>query len=205
MLLGKKDGGGGAPLLGEGFSFDEVTRGVASGEITRGRALKLAGAAVLSGALFTAGFASPAEARRRRNVCRHKPDLCKSQSQEALCKGSQSCACLTTTSGKKACEGLAREPCPQTDECNNNDDCPNNDVCVNVSGCCQSANNLCVPKRAYEDANAAEPASRAGRSFGPSGGRGCRRPSPSFVAFIHSNLLPTARDPDMFAAGRVHE
>ena len=47
----------------EEYSFDELARGLASGTLSRRRALKLVGAAFLGGALGIFGSAGHAEAR----------------------------------------------------------------------------------------------------------------------------------------------
>lgn len=82
------------------------------------------------------------------NVCKGKPDLCRSQSQKALCSNSDTCACLTTVGGKKVCVELAEEVCPVEDECNSAEDCKGqNNACVVVSDCCEGRKrNLCVKK-----------------------------------------------------------
>ena len=60
---------------GEGGAFDDLAVGLDSGAITRAKAIKLAGAALLSGALGVFAAADPAaatvdDARRRR--CRRR-------------------------------------------------------------------------------------------------------------------------------------
>ena len=50
----------------EHYPFDDLARGLASGELSRSRALKLIGAAVLGGALGFLSLPKRAEARRRR-------------------------------------------------------------------------------------------------------------------------------------------
>jgi hypothetical protein len=56
-------------------AFDELARGLSSEAISRGRALKLTGAAILGGALSVFALADDAEAankrRRRRRRCRN--------------------------------------------------------------------------------------------------------------------------------------
>jgi hypothetical protein len=70
----KRDEGGGLRLPEEleTSSFDEVSAVLAEGTITRGRAIKLAGAALLAGSGMMALFQSPAEARRRKRRRRRK-------------------------------------------------------------------------------------------------------------------------------------
>ncbi len=55
-------------------SFDELARGLASGNISRGQAIRWAGYSVLGAALSSVGFADTAEAltRRQRRRCRRR-------------------------------------------------------------------------------------------------------------------------------------
>ncbi len=53
-------------LTEEHSSFDELSRGLATGALSRSQALRLAGAALLGGALGILGLASPAQAKKRR-------------------------------------------------------------------------------------------------------------------------------------------
>jgi hypothetical protein len=75
MLMKRDEGGEVRPSWKEpqGASFDDLAMGLNSGAISRGRAIKLAGAALLSGALGVFAAAGPAEARRR---CRRNEVRC---------------------------------------------------------------------------------------------------------------------------------
>ncbi len=53
--------------LPEEYSLDELAKGLASATLSRGRALKFAGAVLLGGAFGIFGLTAPAEARRRRS------------------------------------------------------------------------------------------------------------------------------------------
>ncbi len=53
-------------LIEEHSSFEELTRGLAAGNLARSRVLKLAGVGFLASVLGVFGFASPAESRRKR-------------------------------------------------------------------------------------------------------------------------------------------
>jgi len=55
-------------------SYDELSTGMAEGAITRGKAIKLAGAAVLGSALTVFAASEKAEARHR--LCRHRDIKC---------------------------------------------------------------------------------------------------------------------------------
>ena len=50
----------------EEYSFDDLARGLASGSLSRGRALKLAGAGILGAALGVFSLQNDAEAKKRR-------------------------------------------------------------------------------------------------------------------------------------------
>jgi hypothetical protein len=146
-LLGKEEncsGEGRVPLLEKVPSFDDLSRELASGTISRSRAIKLTGGALLSTAL-AAFSSSPAEARRR-NPCRGRRTTCENgPSPGPHCRGNTNCFCVRTTGGGKACVNLSNEQCPATDECNRASDCGRNEVCAVVAGCCQgSRRNLCV-------------------------------------------------------------
>jgi hypothetical protein len=147
-LLGKEEncsGEGRIPLLEKVPSFDDLSRELASGTVSRRRAIKLTGGALLGTALLPF-FSLPAEARRR-NPCRGKATTCEtSPGPGPNCRGNPDCFCVRTTAGGKQCVNLSNEVCPTTDECNSASDCPrDNEVCAVVAGCCGgSTRNLCV-------------------------------------------------------------
>jgi hypothetical protein len=76
MLMKRDEGGENRPSREEleGMSFDDLTAGLADGTITRSRAIKLAGAALLGGALTVLwpGEADAANRRRRRRKKRRR-------------------------------------------------------------------------------------------------------------------------------------
>jgi hypothetical protein len=67
LLMSREESGELRPLFGEpeGSSFDDLARRLADATITRGRAIKLAGA-VLAGSVLSVFFAPEADARRER-------------------------------------------------------------------------------------------------------------------------------------------
>jgi hypothetical protein len=144
LLERREDCNGGAriPLLEKVHSFDDLARGLDAGTISRRKAVKLVGGALLGSALIPF-FSSPAEARRRK-PCRGKADACTSM-DPPNCGGNPECFCLRTTGGGKQCVNLEREECPTEDECDSAEDCGRNEVCAVVAGCCEgSPRNLCV-------------------------------------------------------------
>jgi hypothetical protein len=137
------DGEGRIPLLEKVPSFDDLSRELASGTISRRRAIKLTGGALLGTALLTF-FSSPAEARRR-NPCRRKRTSCETTMLRDHCRGNPNCYCFRTAAGGKQCVDITGEVCPITNECNSASDCGRNEVCVQAPGCCgPTANRLCI-------------------------------------------------------------
>jgi hypothetical protein len=147
QLLGEEEncnGEGRIPLLEKVPSLDDLSRELASGTISRRRAMKLAAGALLGSALIPLFSSSPAEARRR-NPCRGKNVLCEQQRRQGCKRSNPNCVCMRTTGGGKACVDTTGVNCPTTDECDRNSDCGRNEVCAVVAGCCQgSRRNLCI-------------------------------------------------------------
>jgi hypothetical protein len=136
--------GGDAP---KGQLFDELSRGVADGTISRGRALKLAGTTLLA-ALFGSVVIDEAEAVTERR-CKRKPAISNERcpSERSICRDrqNQTCACARTVEGDTRCVDITDEECPTTDECDRSRDCPGNQYCIQVGACCEgSRRNLCV-------------------------------------------------------------
>lgn len=138
MLFGKREDENGevhVPLLAERHSFDDLAKGVASGTITRGRALKLAGAAILGGGLLSTFFSQEAEAGGRPK-CPDSGPGCRAQ-----CPGSD-CGCVKTTEGKNRCV----VPSCDGKRCRSSADCPSGQVCSTTARkCCGSRGPVCVP------------------------------------------------------------
>ena len=82
-------------------SFDELTRGLASGSISRGRALRLMGAALVGGALGSLGLrgasADPIGCKRTGKHCTRNDQCC-----SKICSSGTCAACL---SGQVLCGG----------------------------------------------------------------------------------------------------
>jgi hypothetical protein len=117
-------------------SFDELARGLASGSITRGKALRLMGAALVGGTLAPLGVGGVAEAddecKRTGKKCRKNKQCCSGNcsggtcaacaSEQVLCNGS----CVSTSCST----GQIFDP----SSCACVYHCP--DVCYNTPGCC---------------------------------------------------------------------
>jgi hypothetical protein len=114
-------------------SFDELARGLASGTISRGRALKLVGSSIL-GAGFLAFIPGVAEARVPK--CSSGGGTGCSTS----CKNtSKNCNCIRTTEGTRACVYA----CCSNRGCTSSSDCRSREVCMKDT-CCGGVRGVCV-------------------------------------------------------------
>jgi hypothetical protein len=136
--------------------FDEVAKGLAAGTISRRRALKLTGTALLGGGLL-AMFPGVAGARSitpddEVSVAGHRNPGCKGEAaiNNRRCPsnfcGHPNCHCAQTVSGRKRCVNLNNARCPRRDECDRDRDCARGEVCAKVGGCCgHRRRNDCLP------------------------------------------------------------
>jgi hypothetical protein len=118
-------------------SFDELARGLANGSISRGRALKLMGAALVGGALASLGGVAAADEddQGENEDCKRNGKKCKRNNQ--CCSGI--CSSLT---GR--CEACSTTNCPGC--CDSNGRCQpgtTNEACGIHGGVCQT----CVAPR----------------------------------------------------------
>ena len=136
--------------------FDEVAKGIASGTISRRRALKLTGTALLGGGLL-AMFPGVAGAQSivpddEVSVAGHRNPGC--QGEAAInnrkcpfnrCGPGHACECATTVGGNKRCVRTREATCPRRNQCNSSRQCPGNQYCIKVGGCCgHPGRHLCV-------------------------------------------------------------
>jgi hypothetical protein len=132
--------------------LDEVARGLAAGTISRGRAIKLGGAALLgSMGLFTLfeGRARAHEVTVQAGSCKHKPALSNKLCGTHSCGVCDSCSCARAVGGRKRCVDitpLVAGGCPGSDQCERNSDCPGNEYCIQVGACCGGPRNFCLPR-----------------------------------------------------------
>jgi hypothetical protein len=95
-------------------SFDELARGLASGSISRGKALKLMGAALVGGTLGSlgmGGIAAADDCKRRGKACKKDRQCCSGNCSGGTCAcpvGTTLCGgnCVSTTCS----EGFAFDP-----------------------------------------------------------------------------------------------
>jgi hypothetical protein len=132
-------------------SFDELTKRVASGTLSRAQALKMMTGAALAALVGGSVVTEETEAATDQ-VCRNKPVInntqCTEVSPAVSCSPTNNigCRCTKTVNGDIRCADLSRSACPTRDECDRNRDCDPGEVCAKVGGCCNgSRRNLCVP------------------------------------------------------------
>jgi hypothetical protein len=97
-------------------TFDELTRGLATGSISRGRALKMMGAALVGGTLTSVGLGGVAAADED---CKKAGKKCRKDGQ--CCSGKcESGTCTACPTGKvKLSNGTCATPCTTAPECPN--------------------------------------------------------------------------------------
>jgi hypothetical protein len=133
--------------------FDGLGKGLANGSISRGRALRLVGAALLGLAVLPS-TPLEAQARRRRhrggggggNAC-NNPGTCNHFEFGGAC--SRDCACAQDADGRNVCVGRFDCPAPNnsTNFCNRDRDCRSGEACI-VNSCCRTGNfrGVCAPQ-----------------------------------------------------------
>jgi hypothetical protein len=123
--------------LREEHSFDELARGLASGAISRRRALKLVGTAIL-GAALVPFLPNVAEAAPR---CPDSGPGCR-----AVCPGSnKQCVCIKTIEGKRVC--VVPECGDPEVRCVSSAACGDEQVCAKTARkCCDGGVPVCVRK-----------------------------------------------------------
>ena len=144
----------------EGQLFDDLSQGLATGTISRRRALKLAGAAIVGSTGLLALFSRVAGAQ---SIVDQTDEVTVSSHKQPGCSGERSidnnscpfnecgpehsqCVCVRTVSGENRCVNLENARCPNRDQCDSNQDCGRGEVCIKVGGCCgRLRRNLCVP------------------------------------------------------------
>jgi hypothetical protein len=118
-------------------SFDDFASGLASGTISRRRALTLAGASLL-GAAGLLGSANPAQAAP---TCPRRGAGC-----ERRCRNTNKvCFCIRTASGKRRCV----HPCCSGRTCTSGSQCRRGEICMR-SSCCgpePTCVTLCTERR----------------------------------------------------------
>ena len=116
----------------EVHSFDELAKGLAKGTISRGRALKLVGSAILGGGFLTL---VPGVAEARTPKC---PSGGGTGCFVQCTHTSRPCTCIRTTEGTKTCvwECCSGRGCSSSSSCRSNEVCVKTACCGGVSGTC---------------------------------------------------------------------
>ena len=132
--------------------FDQLAKGLASGTLSRGRALKLLGASVMSTVLvpLVPGMAEASVIR------------CSNPKCSGGCGGFSNCSCVETTEGARIC---ALQSCSSSGQrCNSSNQCPGNQRCsTTAKGCCGTRHPICVtPCTTNTAGTAAQTASNGG-------------------------------------------
>jgi hypothetical protein len=136
--------------------FDEVAKELAAGTISRRRAIKLVGTALLGSGLLAmfpdvAGAQSSIVPGDQVSVAGHNNPGCQGEAAINngrcpfnICGRKHRCVCATTTGGNKRCVSLRNEDCPRVSQCSSSAQCPGNQYCVRVGGCCGRGINACL-------------------------------------------------------------
>src|SRR5215207_10704392 len=90
-------------------SFDELATGLASGSISRGRALRLMGAALVGGTLASVGMreasADPPGCKRNGKACKKGTQCCSGKCEGGTCAAACGSNGATCTEGTQCCSG----------------------------------------------------------------------------------------------------
>jgi hypothetical protein len=129
--------------------FDEAAKGLAAGTISRRRALKLTGSALLAGGLLamSPGVAGAQLSVQQTCAGRRAINNRRCRGGASRCGSNRNCFCATTEAGTKTCVNLRNVNCPTRDECDSFRDCARGEVCIQIGGCCGNPRrNACVRK-----------------------------------------------------------
>ena len=133
-------------------SFDELARGLADGTISRRRALKLVGGAILGAgtlALFP-GVSGAQDVTESTDVtadaigkCPNNPNYCKSKCNNT---GGRNCRCVHGRNGDQNFFQTCVRPCCSNRNCNRGSDCRSTEVCMYTACCSKGGHGVCVTK-----------------------------------------------------------
>jgi hypothetical protein len=127
--------------------FDEVAKGLAAGTISRRRALKLTGSALLGGALLALFPGVVGAQVSVESACEGRRAFGNRSCNASSCGGNRNCFCARAVSGTKTCVNLRDFRCPKRDQCDRNRDCASGEACIRVGCICGNPRrNLCIPK-----------------------------------------------------------
>src|SRR5215212_1999309 len=135
----------------EGF-FDELARGLADGSLTRGKALRLMGAALVGGTLGSLGIGEASADRpgckRNGKHCTRDPQCCGNLvCVSGTCQEAQTTTTTTTpttsTSTTPMCIPLGIGPCNDPDQCCGLSACEGGTCCASGNQVCNADSECC--------------------------------------------------------------
>ena len=141
--------------VGAGDRFDELARGLANGTISRRRALRLGGAAVLGGMFAGIVLRPDLAAAGRRHRCR---DCSGSPACDVGVCEEDFCSCVEDVRGRTCCVVASCERSGK--ECNDNSDCGEDRLCSPTAiSCCGTDTTkagICVHRCTHADSLSAQ-------------------------------------------------
>jgi hypothetical protein len=123
----------------EEYSFDALAKGLASGTLTRRKALKLMSTTIL-GAGVLAFFPGTSTAAEDARCPKNGDEGCNVECRGDLARR-RDCRCIETVEGRRRCV----RPCCRDKDCSSSDDCRSDEVCIR-SECCSGERGVCAPK-----------------------------------------------------------
>ncbi len=129
--------------MGEQF-FDELAKGLDDGTLSRRRALKLAGGALLAAVVPTAFSREAEAANRAKRRCRRRGGVyvsrgdcrcaitCPPNYDEFTCHSNPDCSCIKTVTGRGFCAHITAQ---HLAGCSTSANCPAGEECVVIPGC----------------------------------------------------------------------
>jgi hypothetical protein len=132
-------------------SFEELTKGIANGGMSRRDGLKLAFGGAAFAALSTLGLASAEAAPAKKNICKGIPGNCSVGFTQ--CSANTNCYCFENV-GKTTTFCGCNSFCSSITACSSNSQCSRGSACVDQTGCsCVSGTGFCIPKCSGKNKN----------------------------------------------------
>jgi hypothetical protein len=135
----------------DGF-FDDLARGLADGSITRGKALRLMGAALVGGALGSVGIgeasADPIGCKRNGKTCTRNVQCCSGNCSSGTCQAQTTTTTPTTTTSTTTSTTSTSTTTSSTTSTTTTPGCiPDKSICSTNGQCCSGycAGGTCAP------------------------------------------------------------
>jgi hypothetical protein len=144
------------PMAREDGFFDDLARGLADGSLTRGKALRLMGAAVVGGTLGSLGIgeasADPIGCKRNGKNCTRGTQCCSGNCSGGTCQAQTTTTTSTSTTSTTPGCIPAGSPTPTCDQCCSGTCNPGDLVCcTGVGGTCSTGGLCCIGSRCDTD------------------------------------------------------